>query len=442
MPANYVLLEKVVVGAAGAASVTFNNIPQTGYTDLVVKVSNRVGSGSVAHTDYISFNGLTTNFTSRFIEGSGSAVSSQTATQSATLNNGPTSTANTFSNGEIYITNYTSSNFKSYSIDSVTENNATAAYSHLKAGLWSNTAAITSISLRSDTGNYVQHSTFSLYGVAALNTTPAIYPKATGGDIIQTDGTYWYHAFLASGSFTPTSALSCDVLVVAGGGAGGGGGGGAGGYRTTTGLSVSASATTVTIGAGGSAQSAVGNGTSGNDSVFSTITSSGGGKGNLTNAALAGGSGGGGGAGNYTSGSDLLGKAGNTPSTSPSQGNNGGNGSSSAGAAGAGGGGGAGAVGGNFQSANQGGVGGAGSNAHSSWLTTVGLGVSGYLAGGGGGSCNGSTATGGAGGGGTGADAGATAGAANTGSGGGGIYASYPSGAGGSGLVIIRYLVA
>jgi hypothetical protein len=35
------LLEKITVGAAGASSVTFSGIPQTGYTDLVVKASAR-----------------------------------------------------------------------------------------------------------------------------------------------------------------------------------------------------------------------------------------------------------------------------------------------------------------------------------------------------------------------------------------------------------------
>ena len=34
--ANYILLERITVGAAGAASVTFNNIPQPGYTDLKI----------------------------------------------------------------------------------------------------------------------------------------------------------------------------------------------------------------------------------------------------------------------------------------------------------------------------------------------------------------------------------------------------------------------
>jgi 2-dehydro-3-deoxyphosphooctonate aldolase (KDO 8-P synthase) len=40
MANTYTLLETITVGAAGAASVTFNSIPQTGYTDLVVDFRN------------------------------------------------------------------------------------------------------------------------------------------------------------------------------------------------------------------------------------------------------------------------------------------------------------------------------------------------------------------------------------------------------------------
>ncbi len=75
---------------------------------------------------------------------------------------------------------------------------------------------------------------------------------------------------------TPT----VEYLVIAGGGCAGPdfnfnmGGGGAGGYRTGTGLAVTAgSAISVTVGAGG------GYAANGNDSVFSSITSIGGGKG-------------------------------------------------------------------------------------------------------------------------------------------------------------------
>jgi hypothetical protein len=102
----------------------------------------------------------------------------------------------------------------------------------------------------------LQYSTFYLYGVSKLGTTPAIVPYATGGDTIMTDGTYWYHAFTSSGTFTPTKGLSCDVLVVAGGGAGGaeliGGGGGAGGRYCISAQSLaSGTGYTVTVGAGG-----------------------------------------------------------------------------------------------------------------------------------------------------------------------------------------------
>jgi len=245
MPANYVLLEKITVGAAGASSVTFSGIPQTGYTDLVVKITGR--STRVAVQDYVktSFNGVTTNLSMRqlYVNGGSPASSAETEIYTPGLP-GASATANTFGNVEIYIPNYTSANYKSVSIDGVLENNAVGAYLALDAGLWSDTAAITSVVLTPYFGSFVQYSTFYLYGVAKLGTTPAISPYATGGDTIMTDGTYWYHTFISSGTFTPAVGknLSCDYLVVAGGGGGGGalasspagGGGGAGGFITST----------------------------------------------------------------------------------------------------------------------------------------------------------------------------------------------------------------
>ena len=87
------------------------------------------------------------------------------------------------------------------------------------------------------------------------------------------DGSAW----LAVSSNVPPTV---EYLVVAGGGGGGGyigGGGGAGGYRTATGLAVtSGTAYLVTIGSGGSGGTGGGSGTKGSDSVFYTITSTGG----------------------------------------------------------------------------------------------------------------------------------------------------------------------
>ena len=445
MPDNYILIERTELNAS-AASVTFANIPQTGYTDLKIVFSARLDTTNDLFI--LGFNGSTTGYSNRWIYGNGSSASSGnngSYTQLVAWVDTSDNTANTFGNAEIYIPNYNStSTYKSYSTDFVSENNATGAEAGFMASLWSNNAAITSIKLESIIGaSILAGSTFSLYGIAALGTTPAIAPKASGGNVIATDGTYWYHTFTSSGTFTPQVGITCDVLQVAGGGGGGtnwGAGGGAGGLLAFTNQAlVSNTSLSVAVGAGGSAS------TSGSNSQFASLTASvGGGRGGIENfpvpnALANGGSGGSGGGGGRGS------TAGTGGAASPSgQGNAGGNGSSNS----AGGGGGA-AGGGASASGSTGGAGGSASSAYSSWLSVVSMGVSGAIAGGGGGMSSSGGATGGAGGGGgagAGADGGFNSGnagvsaTANTGSGGGGgAGASGAGGSGGSGIVIVRY---
>ena len=122
---------------------------------------------------------------------------------------------------------------------------------------------------------------------------------ASGGTITQSGG-FTIHTFTSSGTFTPNTIGTVEYLVIAGGGGSGtsgGGGGGAGGYRTATGFSVAATGLTVTVGAGGAEN------TNGANSVFSTITSIGGGRGSAGGSVTAsiGGSGGGGGRDNVAS---------------------------------------------------------------------------------------------------------------------------------------------
>ena len=447
MTANYVLLEKITVGAAGAASVTFSGIPQTGYTDLVLKASvrNTDTGGSIMR---LQFNGDTAaNYSVKALTVNGATAASYNAASQSYVTymaaNCVSETANTFGNAEIYIPNYTSSNQKSISVDSISENNATTAYVFMDAGLWTGTSAITSITLLNPGSTaFTQYSTFYLYGVAALGTTPAIVPYATGGDTIMTDGTYWYHAFKASGTFTPAKGLSCDVLVVAGGGSSGGpnsggslgsGGGGAGGVYYSAANSLTATGYTVTVGGGGASVGNNANGTKGTNSTFGSLTDAVGGGYGATYSGVGGNGGSGGGAsGTPTASSGTAG-----------QGNNGGAGDN--GGVGAGGGG-AGAVGANGPGTNGGGNGGAGTNTYSTWHSATGTGVSGYIAGGGGGSAYGGYGTGGTGGSGGGGNgrgsnyATAIAGTVNTGSGGGGQQdAGVASAAGGSGLIIVRY---
>jgi hypothetical protein len=442
MPANYVLLEKITVGAAGASSVTFSSIPQTGYTDLVIKYSARVDAAANYQSMAMAFNGGSPSsaFTQRWINANAISVGSSFYGANTSLYpsyvNAASSTSSTFGNGEIYISNYSStSQYKSVSVDAVTETNATDARSELNAMLWSSNNAVTSITLYGNT-NFVANSTFYLYGVAKLGTTPAIVPYATGGDTIMTDGTYWYHAFLSSGTFTPAVALTTDYLVVAGGGGGSGtGGGGGGGFRTATSQPLSITPYAVTVGAGGAVS------TSGSNSSFNSFSATGGGRGrnSPSSSGSVGGSGGGGSDGG-------AGAAGNAGSYSPVEGYAGG--TSSATNAG-GGGGGAGAVGNNGANSGVGGGGGIGAFTAISGGATTGLGQlsSGnyYFAGGGGGGSNVGNSAANIGGGGIGGNylTSVGLGIANTGGGGGGLYnAGSEYATGGSGIVIIRYPVA
>jgi len=165
MPNTFELIASSTVGAGGAASITFSSIPST-FTDLVVKLSSRSSDSIVATGVIMQFNGSSASLTYRNLEGDGSTAASYNGTTGRIgVTNAATSTASTFGNLEAYIPNYAGSTNKSSSIDSVQENNATTAYADLHANLWSNTAAITSIALTLQTGNFVQHSTAYIYGV-------------------------------------------------------------------------------------------------------------------------------------------------------------------------------------------------------------------------------------------------------------------------------------
>tara|TARA_Y100001973_G_scaffold73398_1_gene107130 strand:+ start:1493 stop:2767 length:1275 start_codon:yes stop_codon:yes gene_type:complete len=293
--------------------------------------------------------------------------------------------------------------------------------------------------------------------------TPASAFITASGGTITTSGNFKIHTFTSPGTFC-VSAVSgtaaentVGYMVVAGGGGGGavrGGGGGGGGFREgrnvpvdnftasplvanapTNAITVTATGFPITVGAGGALSTSP---TDGANSVFSSITATGGGNGGTQEGSKhAGGCGGsGGGGGGDPSGSTNSG-LGNTPPVSPAQGTNGAVGNVRTG----GGGGGATAAGSAASGpAGNGGAGGAGAT-----TSITGSPVA-YGGGGGGGSQSGTKGSGGAGGGGDGGDAPAPAcaaenGTANTGGGGGGQgdYSVSCSGNGGSGVVIIRY---
>ena len=152
-----------------AASIEFTEIPQDG-TDLVVLISGRSSrSGQVRDELFVGFNNNTSGYTLLALRGDGSTTSSNTNGSSTYFGRmdmpAASATSNTFSNISVYIPNYAGSTNKSISGDSVMENNATESWQQIVAGLWSNTAAITSIQLKPEVANFEAATTISLYKI-------------------------------------------------------------------------------------------------------------------------------------------------------------------------------------------------------------------------------------------------------------------------------------
>ena len=295
------------------------------------------------------------------------------------------------------------------------------------------------------------------------------FVTATGGTV-KTSGNFKTHIFTGPGTFcvscagNPVGTNTVDYFVVAGGGGTNSGGGGAGGFRVSnsvgcvpaptmsplsnpSGLPVSVQGYPITVGAGGTAGSGPTN--QGSQSIFSTITSTGGGHGESNDQTTSGGPGGSGGGGGRSSTTNPGAGNGNTPPVSPPQGNNGASTGASA----------------PYKGGSGGGAGGAATPSNGATDSTAGAGsfvadsfIGGcapsfgtpgpvsstrYFAGGGGagGGNGGSGQAGGVGGGGTGSDTDQGPpglGGTNTGGGAGGSDGS-GSKAGGSGIVMIRY---
>jgi|688.fasta_scaffold753183_1 hypothetical protein len=167
------LIAKNVLGS-NTGTVTFSSIPQTGYTDLLLVMSAR-STRTPANTGQLGSlqvrpNGATTNLSTRWLRGNGSAAASSTDT-ALDFPIGPDDTtnwtANTFTSVEVYIPNYAGAANKSVSGVTAIETNGATSYIYVVAGLWSSTAAITSLDVVEGGANsFKSGSSFFLYGIS------------------------------------------------------------------------------------------------------------------------------------------------------------------------------------------------------------------------------------------------------------------------------------
>jgi hypothetical protein len=202
------------VGAGGAASITFNNIPQ-GFTDLKIVVSARSGfaTGDAMWLQLGVNNALDSTQSYSNIRNYANAgnVANSDRWMNATYTlyfaalPGASSTANTFINGEIYIPNYTSGHFKQIIYDGSCENNsATVSWQEeFYAALYRNKAAITNFRLGTfNGGGFVENTTVTVYGISNVYDTRV--PTAP------TLGTITDQAGFFSVGFTPAANDGAD----------------------------------------------------------------------------------------------------------------------------------------------------------------------------------------------------------------------------------------
>lgn len=164
LPSTYIPIATNTLNAT-AASVTFSSIPNT-YTDLVLIIN---AGASVNNTDIdINVNGDTAaNYSRTILYGTGSAAGS-TRESSATkfrLTYYGNATTDFSWVGIVNFMNY--SNTTTYKTFLSKARNAVTYGVNDQAGIWRNTAAISSMVITNASGTFNIGSTFTLYGIKA-----------------------------------------------------------------------------------------------------------------------------------------------------------------------------------------------------------------------------------------------------------------------------------
>lgn len=165
MANTFQLIDKATVGAGGATDVTFSSIPST-YTDLYIVASVRSTEVDNASSFRVYFNNDTSQ-TVLELRAIGTTIASYSVSYAQTgYVAASQSTTNTFGSVSVYVPNYANGNYKTVIGDIVQASNTTGEnYAVMNSKLWSSTSAITSVTLKTGTGNLVQYSSFYLYGI-------------------------------------------------------------------------------------------------------------------------------------------------------------------------------------------------------------------------------------------------------------------------------------
>lgn len=169
---NYFLIQRVTVGAGGQTTITFSSIPQT-YTHLQLRMLARCtqqtsGNATNMYMNFNSDSGTNYTYHNLWTNGGGSASAGGNTARTAAIHTFPTKsgeTAGLFGVSVCDILDYTdTTKYKNVRhLDGYDANGSGEIWYY--SNLWVNTAAITTITLTEDLGDFAQYSTFALYGI-------------------------------------------------------------------------------------------------------------------------------------------------------------------------------------------------------------------------------------------------------------------------------------
>ena len=164
-------LQAIQIGADGIASISFTNIPTTGYAHLQIRGIVRSSNASATAGFIMRVNGDSgSTYSAHNIGGDGASPQANYYVSNTYMYPGPampaaTATASVFGSLIIDILDYANTNkYKTMRAFSGFDANGSGQI-YLTGSNWRNSNAITSISLLFTSSNCVQYSQFALYGV-------------------------------------------------------------------------------------------------------------------------------------------------------------------------------------------------------------------------------------------------------------------------------------
>jgi hypothetical protein len=161
---TYTPLANITLGSA-ASSITFGSIPAT-YRDLIIVF---VGTASATSEGRMRLNGDTgTNYSYQYMNGNGSTATGNAVSGNNFLRTGTNARATTTSalQMNINIMDYSATNKHKTTINRA-DATVSGTGAEAVAGRWANTAAVTSVTIFTSTGNWSIGTTVALYGIVA-----------------------------------------------------------------------------------------------------------------------------------------------------------------------------------------------------------------------------------------------------------------------------------